>query len=253
MDAHWRAFGDELARWQDGGRTLDFWWRDDDACRAHPAYARLLDLVAGAGVPLGLAVIPEDADAGLVADLPPSVAVLQHGCDHRNRAPAGGKKSEFPDTESQEAALSRLVDARQKLVALSGGRNLPVLVPPWNRLDEALVARLPGAGFVGLSRFGASATRGTLAALRQVNTHIDIIDWQGSRGFAGDACVLAQATQLLAARRASGATADEPIGWLTHHLVHDAAAWDFLVRLFAMTRGLPGVRWRHPADLFTSK
>ena len=38
-----------------------------------------------------------------------------------------------------------------------GRRFAPVLVPPWNRIDEAVIERLPGAGFSGLSTFGPEA------------------------------------------------------------------------------------------------
>lgn len=259
MSAHWRAFDDELARWREDGRTVDFWWRDDDACRADPALARLLLLAQGAGVPLGLAVIPLGAGAGLFAGLPEGVAVLQHGCDHRNRASGGGKKCEFPDTEARDDFLARLAAARRALMAATEGRALPVLVPPWNRLGDARLACLPQAGFGGLSRFGARQVPDPGASLAEVNTHVDVIDWRGSRGFAGEAAVLGQAIRHLAARRqgrdASGRPVDpgEPTGWLSHHLVHDEATWAFLDALFERTQRHPAVRWRHPAELFPGR
>ena len=273
MSAAWRAFADEVARWQDSGRELEFWWRDDDACRDHPALQRLLELVVAAGVPLGLAVVPGDAEAGLFANFPSSITVLQHGCDHRNRAQAGGKKTEFPEDEPVDAALARLGAARRRLQAVTGSRVLPVLVPPWNRIGASLASRLSGAGYAGLSCYGAIAGPQVVPGLRQVNTHLDIIDWRGGRVFAGAERVLLQATRHLAARRQGGVTpggaasggvttggvasvaagqAVEPTGWLTHHLVHDEAAWVFLARLFEVTRDLPGVRWRHAAGLFTA-
>ncbi len=256
MSAHWRAFDDELARWREDGRTVDFWWRDDDACRAHPALTRLLALASGAGVPLGLAVIPLDAAAGVFDGLPQGVAVLQHGCDHRNRAPAGGRKCESPDTESRDDFVLRLATVRRALLAATNGRALPVLVPPWNRLGDAKCTVLPGAGYTGLSRFGARKVADPGASLAEVNTHVDLIDWRGSRGFAGEAAVLTQAARHLAARRegrdASGRLVDpaEPTGWLSHHLVHDAAVWAFLETLFERTRRHGSVRWLHPEHLF---
>lgn len=261
----WRAFEDELSRWRDAGRTVEFWWRDDDAGRDHPALRRLLALAAGSGIPLALAVIPADADADVLAGLPAAVAVLQHGCDHRNRAPAGAKKCEFPDAdaEAEDAALERMAAACRRLRDMTDGHALQVLVPPWNRLGEALAARLPEAGYAGLSRFGARAipvpsAPAAAAALRQVNTHVDLIDWRGSRSFAGDDAVLGQALRHLVARRTGhdpqGSAIDgaEPTGWLSHHLVHDAATWDFLERLFAATQSRAGVRWRHAAELFAA-
>ena len=86
--------------------------------------------------------------------------------------------------------------------------------------------------------------------LVQVNTHVDIIDWKGTRGFVGEVSALGQATRHLVARREGAADAGEPVGWLTHHAVHDEAAWAFLAKLFEMTQAIPGVRWRTVQELF---
>ena len=40
---------------------------------------------------------------------------------------------------------------------------------------------------------------------------------------------------------------DGPVGWLTHHAVHDAAAWAFLERLFSVR----GVRWLSAREVFS--
>jgi hypothetical protein len=246
----WRAFGDELARWRDLGRTVEFWWRDDDAARAEPALERLAALALDSQVPLALAVVPEAAEPALIERLGRGIAVLQHGADHRNRARDGEKKTEFPGHEPADAALGRLSAAREHLLRLAGERSLPVLAPPWNRLPRELVARLPAAGFRGLSGFGARAAAEPVPGLRQVNAHVDIIAWRGSRGFAGEEEALAQAVRHLAARRDGAADAAEPTGWLTHHARHDEAAWRFLARLFEATRDVPGVRWLRAAELF---
>ena len=246
----WRAFGDEIARWRDAGRTVEFWWRDDDAARPDPALERLLALAADARAPLALAVVPEAAQRAVIGQLSGDIAVLQHGADHRNRAQAGEKKTEFSAHEPAEAAISRLAAARERLLELAGDRWIPVFAPPWNRLPADLVARLPAAGFRGLSQHGARTAAESAPGLRQVNTHVDIIAWRGSRGFLGEDEALAQAVRHLAARRAGTADAAEPTGWLTHHACHDEAAWRFLSRLFEVTRHEPGVRWRSAGDIF---
>ncbi len=65
--------------------------------------------------------------------------------------------------------------------------------------------------------------------------HVDVMDWHGTRG-GRDADVLfveiATSLQSVAA-----------LGILTHHLVHDAAVWSFLERLFQLTRNHPACRW----------
>ena len=100
VGAAWRPFADEIARWRDGGRRADFWWRDDDATCPTPALGRLLALAAEADVPLALAVVPDGAEGGIFEELGAGVDLLQHGVDHVNRASSGERKTEFPSGES---------------------------------------------------------------------------------------------------------------------------------------------------------
>lgn len=251
MNAAWRAFTDELARWRSAGRTVDFWWRDDDAARPDPALSRLLELARRSATPLALAAVPLLAMRDAFDGIGPHVSVLQHGTDHRNRAGAAdGKKTEFPAGETPDAALGRLRAARERLAGLAPERFCQVLVPPWNRLREPLAARLEEAGFRGLSRFGARAAREAAAGIVQVNTHVDLVAWRSDRGFAGEDAVLGAAVRHLAAKREGRADAGEATGWLSHHLVHDEAAWAFLERLFETVRVAQGVRWRGAQELF---
>jgi len=242
----WRELDAELGRW----RAADFWWRDDDAAKPSAALARLLELSGRSGVPLGLAVVPLEAAPEIFRGL--KASVLMHGTDHRNRAAAGEKKSEFADAESEGEAIARLCMARERLAAQAGERLLPVLAPPWNRFKPSLARRLPEAGIRGLScygpRDGAEAAPGVL----QVNTHVDIIDWRGTRGFIGEQAALRMAVRHLAARRQGNVDAGEPTGWLTHHALHDEATWEFLERLFERTSAR-GARWIDPVELFPSR
>lgn len=242
----WRDLHRELGEWRAAGRTAELWWRDDDASVLTPALERLLALSRTSGVPLALAVIPESADREAISG---ARCVVMHGCDHRNRARVGEKKTEFPAAERDEAALERVVRARERLASLAGERFIPVLAPPWNRLRNDLIARLPEAGLRGLSRYGArgAARKG----VREVNTHVDIIAWRRDRRFAGEQEALASLVQHLAARRRGAADADEPTGILTHHALHEDAAWQFLTRLFDETRGA-GAVWRDARPLFAA-
>ncbi len=251
MNGAWRAFAEEIARWRDSGRAVEFWWRDDDAARSTAALERLIRLAEEARLPLALAVIPDGAEPALLAGLGAIVTVLQHGADHRNRAAPGEKKSEFPASEPAAAALGRLAAARLKLKMLAGSRSIDVLAPPWNRFPAGLVPHLAAAGFRGLSGYGARAAAEPAPGLRQVNAHVDIIAWRGDRGFSGEEEALGQAIRHLATRRAGGADSSEPTGWLTHHARHDEAAWRFLARLMEVTRAEHGVIWRHAGELFS--
>ena len=247
----WQSFSVELSHWQDAGRAVEFWWRDDDATRPAVALTRLTTLAVQAQVPLGLAVIPDGADPALFADLGAGIAVLQHGGDHRNRAADGEKATEFPATEPGESALRRIAMGRARLQALAGARLLPVLVPPWNRIPTTLVPRLAGLGFRGYSTFAPRLSTQPVDGVRQVNTHVDLIAWRRGRGFVGEERALAEAVEHLAARRTGAVDATEPTGWLTHHACHDEALWSFLARLFEETRDRAGVRWLSPADAFS--
>lgn len=228
----WERFESELAR-RGGAR---FWWRDDDAALPTASLRRLLELSSSFAVPLALAVVPHDAVPQLFESLPGQVSVLQHGTDHCNRAAPGEKKTEFPAAEPDEAALERLAAAKARLGAISGGRALPVLVPPWNRIRPRLAEKLPSIGLHVLSR---DAKAGPVAGVKEVNTHIDIVAWRAGRGFIGERAALALALEQL--------HSPGPVGWLTHHAVHDEPTWDFLERLLRVE----AIRWAKPAELFS--
>jgi len=246
----WSELEAELGRWRDAGRVADFWWRDDDAATLSTPLKKLLKVSEQSGVPLALAVIPLAAEPELFNGL--RASVLMHGTDHRNRAQPGSKKTEFADAESEDAAIERLSTARKRLAALAGARFLPVLAPPWNRFKAALAPRLPEAGLRGLSGYGPRDASHAAPGVWHVNTHVDIIDWRGTRGFVGEEAALRAAMKHLAARRGGEADSTEPTGWLTHHAVHDAAAWRFLDILFERTQK-HGARWIDPGELFPSR
>ena len=117
-------------------------------------------------------------------------------------------------------------------------------------MPRQLAPYLAAAGWRGLSQFGARASAEAAPGLRQVNTHVDIVAWRSHRGFAGETDVLTAAVRHLAAKRAATADAGEATGWLTHHAMHDEAAWTFLERLFETTRERPSVAWRRAEELF---
>lgn len=235
----WRRLQDELARRRDAGRPARFWWRDDDAGAVLPGLKKLFSLSKASAVPLALAVVPGAAEPELFALLHEGISVLQHGTDHRNRAAAGEKKTEYPAAEPLEVAAARVAQGFGRLRALAGARFLPVLAPPWNRLRRDLLGKLPAIGIRGVSLYGPGAAAEPAPGLRQVNTHVDIMAWREGRRFIGEDEAIGLALKTLAV--------EGPVGWLTHHAVHDAAAWDFLERLFAVA----GPRWLSAPEAFS--
>jgi hypothetical protein len=250
--AAWQLLADEIARWRDAGRVVDFWWRDDDAASPNHAFNRMMAMAREAKVPLGLAVIPERAEASLFAVLESAVEVLQHGHDHRNRAAQGEKPSEFPSTEAQDSALARLAQGRTRLLALAGARLAPVLVPPWNRFSTSLIAALPSIGIQGISTFTPRVHPYAADGVRQSNAHVDLIAWRRGRTFVGEDRAIAEAVSHLVGRRTGKFDASEATGWLTHHACHDETIWSFLARLFEQTSDRAAVRWLGPMEVFFS-
>ncbi|MBX5213275.1 MULTISPECIES: polysaccharide deacetylase family protein [unclassified Rhizobium] len=241
----WEPLRRELDRWRAAGRVARFWLRDDDAVEPTPDLERLLSLTGANGIPLTLAVIPGRTGEALAARLAAeaSVAVAVHGWWHTNHAGPERKKQELGGERPPEVVLGELREGLQRLKRLHPARFLPVLVPPWNRIDAALIPALPDLAFAALSVYGRAREGGPIPLL---NTHVDIIDWHGTRGGRDEEELVAE---LVAELRDRFAGSDEPIGVLTHHLVHDAAAWDFLSALFALTADHPAVSWSSPGAL----
>lgn len=248
----WRALNEEIARWRDAGRTAELWWRDDDAADATAGLDHLLDLHRVTGAPLALAVVPANATPILAARLAdePGVDLLQHGYAHTNHAPAADKKCELGSHRPAMLVLGELATGWLALERLFGKRPLPVLVPPWNRIASALVPALPEIGFRGLSTFGRRPRAEAVKGLRQVNTHLDLVDWKGNRRFVGEETALAV---LMAALRHARCSSHEPVGVLSHHLVMDETAWDFLRSLLERAGTMSGVEVRAASRIFASR
>lgn len=248
----WQAFDEEIARWRTAGRAAELWWRDDDAADTGVALDRLLAIRHEMQVPLALAVVPAKATDGLSARLAAEagVDVLQHGYAHANHAPPSDKKIEIGPHRPAMLVLGDLGTGWLALERLFGTKALPVLVPPWNRIAPALVPTLPEIGFVGLSTFGARRRPEPVKRLRQINTHLDLIDWKGNRGFIGEEAALGILVKALGeARTANG----EPVGVLSHHLAMDDGGWDFLRSLLGKAKTTSGVELRAAHRLFASR
>ena len=241
----WRIVEAELTAWAEGGRVVEFWWRDDDAVAPSAALDRLLAVEA----PLSLAVIPQRAEPALARRLAACchVRILQHGIAHENHAPPEVKRTELV------AGLlpAALAEAAARLADLFGPQLLPVLVPPWNRIAPELVAALPGLGFAGLSTFGARRQRLAAPGLVQVNTHADPVDWRARRARSVEdfAAIVADALEL---RRLGQADAAEPLGLLTHHLLDDPAIEALAMDLAAIVAQHPAARWVGLAEVLAA-
>ena len=246
----WSDLRRELDAWHDAGRTASLWWRDDDATASTQALDRLAGLARTHAVTVGLAVIPALAEPALAPWLASERAeVLQHGWAHRNHAADGRKRAELGARRAPDVGGGGAVAGlRGKLRELAGARFLPVLVPPWNRIDEAVISTLPSVGFRGLSTFGPRRAAEAAPGIGQTNCHVDVVDWRGGRGFVGRDRAIAAVVAHLAARRERSVDPAEPTGLLTHHAVHEESTWTFIDRLMALTRRHPAARWLAPGE-----
>ncbi|MCO5062855.1 MAG: polysaccharide deacetylase family protein [Rhizobiaceae bacterium] len=234
-NAIWRPLVDELER---RARPARFWLRDDDAIEPTPALERLLTFCERTHVPLVLAVIPQPTGQALADRLETTrnASVAVHGWAHRNHAGASEKKQELGPHRPRAEVLGELREGLLKLKTLHGPRALPMLVPPWNRIDSNLLPHLAHIGFEALSAFGPAKP----APIRTINSNVDLIDWHGTRG--------CREYSLLVDAIVAQLRLQEPVGILGHHLVHDEATWQFLEKLFEVTRPF-GVEWLRGEDL----
>ena len=241
---------EELARWQDAGRVARLWLRDDDAVSVTPALIRLAELCTASGIPYLIAAIPSHADRELATFLAsqPLAEVAPHGWSHRNHANEAERKQEFPPHRPKSEILGELGLARARIDGLFGKLSVPIYVPPWNRIEREVATLLPDAGFRALSALGRKAMFAAPSPLHELNTHLDIIDWRGSRGGRDLAALATELAGHLGWARQNDAST---IGILTHHLVHDEIAWRFVEELFAETARHAAVRWSRVSDLIS--
>ncbi len=254
----WSPLDLALSRARDRDRPVGFWWRDDDAVSHTPRLDRLLGLARRFEAGLALAAVPAGLEPSLAARLAEeeNAFALVHGWSHANHAPPGEKKAEFGRHRAIGIMEKEAEEALRVAGRLLGPKLLPVFVPPWNRIAPELAPLLPRLGYGAVSTFRDRQAAHPAAGLVQINTHVDPIDWHGTRSLADPAGIVAGMAGAVERRIAGEADPGEPIGFLTHHLVHDEAVWSFCERLMAHLlakeiRFLPVARLFHNTDRIT--
>ncbi|MBB4266341.1 polysaccharide deacetylase family protein [Roseospira visakhapatnamensis] len=254
MMAPWDVLETELAAWHRSGRRVTLWWRDDDAVAVTPALEHLAALSGTHAAPVTLAVIPAFAKPELASFVAtrPMLSVAQHGHTHHNHALPGAPASEFPTARSMEDRLADLGAGWHRLTAVFGDhRPVPMLVAPYNKVGDDLPEALPTVGLSALSVHGPREQWGPAwgtAPVAVVNTHVDLLRWRPDAQFIGAHKTIHRLVAALQARRLGRDTndlprdPDEPLGLLTHHLVHTDDLWAFLAELLPRLTH-PAVRW----------
>ncbi len=249
--ADWTALTQELDAWAQSGQTATFWWRDDDAGADAVKLRELLHLRQGLGVPLALAVVPDWLTADVVSLIAGAgdIRVLQHGVAHADHSGGRGRRMELCAGALPSGLRQALIRSHNVLRTSFPSSLIEVMVPPWNRIDEAVLSILAGSGFLGLSTLGPR--RGAREhGLVVNNVHIDIIDWKAARRFAGDEACLEASLRHLENRRRGVVDFAEATGLMTHHLVHDAACHAFIDRFVRTVGRHPAGRWLSADTVF---
>ena len=226
----------------EAGETMRFWLRDDDAVTETPALWRLADICGPADLPVLLAVIPAAAEdrLGTVLARMSGFTPCQHGWQHRNHAAPGQRACELGGDRPTEQVLIELAEGRLKLHGLFGGQLADVLVPPWNRIEPAVVRRLPELGFAALSTFGPPPKDDE--GIGRMNCDVDLIDWRNGRVGRSALDIAGKLAEAIQAAQSHL----RPVGILTHHLAHDAQAWRVLEELVGQLVRHPGAGFTRP-------
>ena len=227
MRVDWSPLRNALKGFRRDGLDLPLWWRDDDATQPTKALDLLHETAVRLQVPVHVAVISGLAQPTL-ASMNASNGMLipvVHGWKHINHAPPEEKRSEFGTPRL--AAAQEIQASFEAMQSIFGAHCLPLFVPPWNRLDPSHVAALRRSGYRGISVFPSRRVLGPTPGIIQVKTHIDPVDWHGTYGLHSTDTIIQKAVFRLQARRRGIDDPAEPLGLLTHHLVHTKEIWQF--------------------------
>jgi predicted deacetylase len=227
-----QAWLDPLRRALDGTpRPVACFFRDDDVGWQGDRLRELLDLFAGLGLPLDLAVIPTELDGPAAQELRERIdtaggrlGVHQHGYRHANHEPDGERKCEFGPARAREAQLWDIAAGRDLLDAKLGELVEPIFTPPWNRCTAATGSCLVELGFQVLSREAKAEPLGT-AGLRELPVSVDWLKRKDGARLSPEA---------IAEVAARAVERGGPVGVMLHHAEMDAAELDAAAELLAL-------------------
>jgi hypothetical protein len=224
---------DELGRTLDASpRSVEFFFRDDDAGWDDERLFALLDLFARHALALDVAAIPCMMTPALAAqlrarinDAPDRVAIHQHGFAHLNHE-TEGRKCEFGGARPADLQQQDIVLGRRLLAELHGLPLGDIFTPPWNRCTVATGEALRATGLRVLSR-DATAKPLNVAGLYELPV---TIDWFAQRKG------VRLSFDEVGAQLARAAVSAAPVGVMLHHALMDEEEMrraDELLRMLA--------------------
>ncbi|MDX6551923.1 MAG: hypothetical protein QOH74_411, partial [Gaiellales bacterium] len=223
---------------------MEVFFRDCDGGWSDDRLLDLLDLTAGHGVPVDVAVIPCDLTPALAATLlaragesPGLIGLHQHGFDHRNRGTEEHPTELHPGMP--RAAQRRAIElGKRRLRGLLGLACDPIFTPAWGRCTPQTGECLVQLGFVAVSADTSAVPLG-IPGLIELPTTVKWFD----RG-PGDSRGRLDA---LGMRLADAFRMPGPVGVMFHHElmdeVHMAAAAELFGLLSAADAVTPVRMW----------
>lgn len=244
----------ELALWEESGFNPRLWWRDDDAIDVSAPLSKLSDLADQWKVPVLLAVIPSLAkqELSIFISNNPWLDAATHGFSHTNHSDPDTKKTELTENSlgrSVQDVDQELMTSRKIMEDMFGLAASQILVPPWNRISTAVLQCLPSIEFKLLSTF---TDKKLSTDMHQINCHIDLMHWRPDRAGKTVTEVTDELLICLQERRISDCP-EQPIGILSHHLVHDKNTWDTCEFLMSYLAKQSSIQTLTQADLLSPK
>lgn len=236
------ALASELEQCRTEGIAIAVWWRNDDVTRLNNPLERLLVIAEDVDATIDLAVIPALVGPALARQLAPtkSYDVMQHGFRHLNHSGEGILKNEFGPGRDVHGRLADLQEGHSILGDLFEDKFIPILAPPWNRIDDALIEWLPSIGLNCLSRYAEHVRPLDGPTPVNLDVQIDLYDW--GRGRSLNLCEMTDLmVQRIRANRSKSDKHDLTIGLLTHHELHNPEFASGLSEFLQLLLKFPGV------------
>jgi hypothetical protein len=191
---------------------VSLFFRDDDAGWGDARLLALLDRFSTCGLPVDLAVIPLELDAGLARELVarPGVGLHQHGLAHVSHE-REGRKCEFGPARDLVAQRRDIEAGRERLASTLGDRLDPIFTPPWNRCTAETGQALAELGFRVLSREARAAPL-EVPGLLELPVRVDWFAHDHGRRLS---------PPELGVRIAAALGAGGPVGVMFHHAAMD--------------------------------
>lgn len=194
-------------------RPAGIFFRDDDAGWANDKLYVLLDKFEQTRMPIDLAIIPIEADKGLMNELllrwhsaTQLIGLHQHGYSHNNHE-SQGRKCEFGLGRSKSEQKDDIQRGQEQLKQFFSSALDPIFTPPWNRCTQVTLDCLEELDFKLLSR-DITATPLNSTKIIQVPVHID---WSRIMS------ISANSLEELGARLASQLVQNDVTGIMLHH------------------------------------